>query len=195
MITPKWVDVPAQPLAIDDLMQYLVRVLELPGLKNQIFEIGGPDRISYAGLMREYARQRGLRRWISTPKGGIRGLWDADTDQIIFGSQQIAYRVGSQPTIFPQRITRELTFLPYAQIAEFELDDTVRVTEAFYVPHGPKHDRVVSFRRRHHDPQCRRGAGHGQGLSLGPAGRPALLRRTREGGPGQLRGRFRPQLR
>ena len=78
MITPKWVDVPAQPLAIDDLMQYLVRVLELPGLKNQIFEIGGPDRISYAGLMREYARQRGLRRWmirvpVLTPR--LSSLW------------------------------------------------------------------------------------------------------------------------
>jgi len=30
----------------------------------------------------------------STGKGGVRGLWDADTDQIIFGAHQIAYRVG-----------------------------------------------------------------------------------------------------
>ena len=81
----------------------------------------------------------------STPKGGIRGLWDADTDQIIFGSHQIAYRVDGHRTHFPQQITREFTFLPYAQIAEFELDDGVRVAEAFYVPHGPKHDRLVAF--------------------------------------------------
>jgi glycogen debranching enzyme len=81
----------------------------------------------------------------STPKGGIRGLWDADTDQIIFGNHQIAYRAGNGPTFFPQQITRELTFLPYAQIAEFSLNDGVRITEAFYVPHGPKHDRTVSF--------------------------------------------------
>jgi glycogen debranching enzyme len=81
----------------------------------------------------------------STPKGGIRGLWDADTDQIIFGNHQIAYRAGSEPTLFPQQIVRELTFLPYAQIAEFSLNEDLRVTEAFYVPHGPKHDRVVSF--------------------------------------------------
>ena len=81
----------------------------------------------------------------STPKGGIRGLWDADTDQIIFGSHQIAYRVDGHQTHFPQQITREFTFLPYAQIAEFELDDGVRVAEAFYVPHGPKHDRLVAF--------------------------------------------------
>ncbi len=81
----------------------------------------------------------------STPKGGIRGLWDADTDQIIFGSHQIAYRVDGHDTFFPHQITREFTFLPYAQIAEFELDRGIRVAEAFYVPHGPKHDRLVSF--------------------------------------------------
>jgi glycogen debranching enzyme len=81
----------------------------------------------------------------STAKGGIRGLWDADTDQIIFGAHQIAYRVGEHRTRFPHQIQREFTFLPYAQIGEFSLDDDVRVVEAFYVPHGPKHDRTVAF--------------------------------------------------
>ena len=81
----------------------------------------------------------------STPKGGIRGLWDADTDQIIFGAHQIAYKLGDEDTLFPHQITREFTFLPYAQIGAFALAPDIRVTEAFYVPHGPKHDRVVSF--------------------------------------------------
>ena len=81
----------------------------------------------------------------STPKGGIRGLWDADTDQIIFGAHQIAYRAGDGETLFPHQITREFTFLPYAQIAEFSIARDVHVSEVFYVPHGPRHDRVVSF--------------------------------------------------
>jgi hypothetical protein len=81
----------------------------------------------------------------STPKGGIRGLWDADTDQIIFGAHQVAYRAGGGETLFPQQIVREFTFLPYAQIAEFALGHDLHVTEAFYVPHGPRHDRLVSF--------------------------------------------------
>jgi hypothetical protein len=81
----------------------------------------------------------------STGKGSIRGLWDADTDQIIFGSHQIAYRVGGRQTHFPHQITREFTFLPYAQIAEFELEQSMRVAETFFVPHGPKHDRLVTF--------------------------------------------------
>ncbi len=82
----------------------------------------------------------------STAKGGIRGLWDADTDQIIFGTHQIAYRLRAlKQTVFPHQITREFTFLPYAQISEFTLADRLHVTEAFYVPHGPRHERVVSF--------------------------------------------------
>ena len=82
----------------------------------------------------------------STAKGGVRGLWDADSDQIIFGTHQIAYRLRDiDQTAFPHQIKREFTFLPYAQISEFTLFDRVHVTEAFFVPHGPQHDRLVTF--------------------------------------------------
>ncbi len=68
MICPKWVSVQAQPIAIDDLLEYLVSALEWDGAQSRIFEIGGPQRVSYGDIMREYARQRGLRRWfISVP--------------------------------------------------------------------------------------------------------------------------------
>jgi uncharacterized protein YbjT (DUF2867 family) len=64
MIAPRWVSVPAQPIAIADLVHYLLAVLELPPETSRVFEIGGSDRVSYGGLMREYARQRGLRRLV-----------------------------------------------------------------------------------------------------------------------------------
>jgi hypothetical protein len=81
-----------------------------------------------------------------TPKGGVRGLWDADSDQIIFGTHQIAYRLRDRArTILPHQIQREFTFLPYAQISEFALDERLLVRECFYVPHGPAHDRSVAF--------------------------------------------------
>ncbi len=81
-----------------------------------------------------------------TPKGGVRGLWDADSDRIIFGTHQIAYRLRDRDrTIFPHQIEREFTFLPYAQISEFALDERLLVTECFYVPHGPVHERAVAF--------------------------------------------------
>lgn len=64
MISPRWVDVEAQPIAIDDLLDYLVEALDVPLESSRVFEIGGSDRVSYGDLMREYARQRGLRRFM-----------------------------------------------------------------------------------------------------------------------------------
>jgi uncharacterized protein YbjT (DUF2867 family) len=66
MIAPRWVSVPAQPIAISDLLDYLLAALELPSDSSRVFEIGGADQVSYGELMREYARQRGLKRLILT---------------------------------------------------------------------------------------------------------------------------------
>lgn len=62
MLTPRWVHVPAQPIAIDDVLAYLIASLDVPLMESLIVEIGGDDIVSYGDLMREYARQRGLRR-------------------------------------------------------------------------------------------------------------------------------------
>jgi uncharacterized protein YbjT (DUF2867 family) len=68
MITPKWVKVPAQPIAIDDLLEYLVAALQLPVSQYRVYEIGGADQVSYADIMRLYARHRGIRlRMIPVP--------------------------------------------------------------------------------------------------------------------------------
>ena len=62
MVMPRWVRVNAQPIAIGDVLAYLRAALSLDTPGSVTFEIGGPDQVSYADLMREYARQRGLRR-------------------------------------------------------------------------------------------------------------------------------------
>ncbi len=68
MITPRWVAIRAQPIAISDVLRFLHAALDTPVHGNPIYEIGGPDQLSYGELMREYARQRGLRRlMISVP--------------------------------------------------------------------------------------------------------------------------------
>jgi uncharacterized protein YbjT (DUF2867 family)/tryptophan-rich sensory protein len=64
MICPRWVQVNAQPIAIEDLLAYLVAALQLPPGPSQVYEIGGPDQVSYREIMLEYARQRGLTRWM-----------------------------------------------------------------------------------------------------------------------------------
>jgi uncharacterized protein YbjT (DUF2867 family) len=62
MICPRWVGVETQPIAIEDVIAYLVAALDLPAGAERVYEIGGPERITYGNLMREYARQRGLKR-------------------------------------------------------------------------------------------------------------------------------------
>jgi uncharacterized protein YbjT (DUF2867 family) len=78
MICPRWVEVKAQPIAIEDVVAYLVAALDLPLEHSAVFEIGGPDQVSYGEIMREYARQCGLRRWmipvpVLTPR--LSSLW------------------------------------------------------------------------------------------------------------------------
>jgi len=64
MTTPRWVRSGAQPIAIEDVLEYLMQALERPEPENVIYQIGGADKSSYEGIMKEYARQRGLHRLI-----------------------------------------------------------------------------------------------------------------------------------
>ena len=78
MICPRWLSTPTQPIAVDDVLSYLLAAKDLPPGESRIFEIGGTDVVTYGDLIREYARQRGLRRWlISVPvlTPYLSGLW------------------------------------------------------------------------------------------------------------------------
>ena len=59
---PKWVSVKAQPIGIMDVLDYLTHAVEFKVKGNEIFEIGGPDQVSYKDLIQEYSRQRSLKR-------------------------------------------------------------------------------------------------------------------------------------
>ena len=60
MFTPRWCKGKTQPIAIDDLLDYLVEALRIPISKYHMYELGGADQVSYADMMRAYGRQRGL---------------------------------------------------------------------------------------------------------------------------------------
>ena len=64
MVCPRWVATLTQPMAVDGVVAYLSAALELPDTGSQVFEIGGPDVVSYGDIMREYAQLRGLRCWL-----------------------------------------------------------------------------------------------------------------------------------
>ena len=64
MITPRWVRIRTQPIAIEDLIDYLRAAIYVPLAESKIVEVGGSEVTSYGELMIEYAHQRGLRRWM-----------------------------------------------------------------------------------------------------------------------------------
>jgi uncharacterized protein YbjT (DUF2867 family) len=62
MVTPKWVHTECQPIAIRDVLRYLVAVVEHTESIEGLLEIGGPDVLSYADMMATYADVAGLPR-------------------------------------------------------------------------------------------------------------------------------------
>jgi len=79
MTTPKWVSNRTHPIAIRDVLWYLTNAAKLETPKSGIFDIGGPEILSYADMMQKFAKCSGLRRrWIIrvpvlTPK--LSSLW------------------------------------------------------------------------------------------------------------------------
>ncbi len=67
MITPRWVSTESQPIAVRDVMHYLIAALESPDTKGKAIDIGGPEIRSYQEIMREMARALKLRRRLVIP--------------------------------------------------------------------------------------------------------------------------------
>lgn len=97
LLVPRWMRTRTQPIAIEDLVAYLVEALHCEG--EGVFDIGGTDRVSYSELMREYAQVRGLRRlripvpvaapWLSSwSLGLITPLYARAVNKVICSLQQ-----------------------------------------------------------------------------------------------------------
>ncbi len=67
MVTPRWVNTRIQPIAVRDVLRYLVATAALPAGLNRTFDIGGPDVLTYGDMMQRYAAVAGLRRRIIVP--------------------------------------------------------------------------------------------------------------------------------
>jgi uncharacterized protein YbjT (DUF2867 family) len=68
MVTPRWVSTRAQPISEKDVLDYLMAALDKNVSASAVYEIGGADQVSYGDILREYARQRGLTRFmVSVP--------------------------------------------------------------------------------------------------------------------------------
>ena len=64
MITPRWVRTRTQPIAVADVIRYLVGVLEEPSAAGRTFEVGGPDVLAYVDMLRRVAVIEGRHLWV-----------------------------------------------------------------------------------------------------------------------------------
>jgi uncharacterized protein YbjT (DUF2867 family) len=67
MVTPRWVNTRCQPIAVRDVLGYLVGVLDHEETAGEVYEIGGPDVLTYREMMRVYADVAGLPRRLIVP--------------------------------------------------------------------------------------------------------------------------------
>jgi len=158
MVTPRWVRVRAQPIAIEDVLAYLLEALDRTPEGAELFEIGGADRVTYLELMQEYARQRGLRRtmipvpvltprlsslwlWLVTPvyAGVGRKLVDSLRNETIVGDDRALRVFHVRPRGVREAIARALAFEDRA-IAETRWSDEAFAERAPYggVRHGSR---------------------------------------------------------
>jgi uncharacterized protein YbjT (DUF2867 family) len=81
MVTPHWVHKHSSPIALENLLEYLVRLPWVPDAPGQIFEAGGPEVLTYAQMMKALAVMLGRREplilhaHVATPRLSARWLW------------------------------------------------------------------------------------------------------------------------
>ncbi len=67
MVTPRWVNTESQPIAVSNVIGYLLGCLEAPGTAGNTFDIGGPEVVTYRGLIDIFAKEAGLRVRMALP--------------------------------------------------------------------------------------------------------------------------------
>ena len=135
MICPRWLSTPTQPIAMDDVLAYLLAAKDLPPGESRIYEIGGPDVTTYGDLIREYARQRGLRRsLISVPvlTPYLSGLWLALVTPSSFEVGRHLIEGLRNPTII-----RDRTALDVFSIRPLGVNEAIRRALACFSSSGP----------------------------------------------------------
>ncbi len=126
MVTPRWVNTRTQPIAIGDVLRYLIGVVEHDDGAWHVYDIGGPEVMTYRAMMDTYARVRGLPKrlivtvplltprlsshWVNlispVPYGLARPLVDSLTSEVIVrrDGEDILSVVGGQPLPYAEAL-------------------------------------------------------------------------------------------
>ncbi len=111
MVCPRWLATPTQPIAVADVLAYLLAAKDLPPGASRTFEVGSPDVTTYGGMIRECARQKGVRRWlISVPvlTPSLSSLWLALVTPAAFDVGRHLVEGLKNPTVVRDRTALEV---------------------------------------------------------------------------------------
>lgn len=132
MTTPTWVQTRCQPIAIRDVLEVLVRVLEEPEPVGRVHEIGGPDVLTYAEMMQVYAEEAGLRRRLIIPvpvlSPGLSSRWVGLVTPLPAGvARTLIDSLRNEVTVSDDSLLRSLDIhpLPYREAVRLALRRTV----------------------------------------------------------------------
>ena len=128
MITPRWVATRTQPIAVDDVVRYLVGVLALPQTAGRVFEVGGPEVLQYASMLRRVAAIEGRpllivpvpllsprlsSLWLTlvtdVDKATGRTLVDSMTNEVIVRDQSIRGLIPFEPMCYDDAVRTALS--------------------------------------------------------------------------------------
>jgi uncharacterized protein YbjT (DUF2867 family) len=127
MVTPRWVDTRTQPIAVDDVVRYLVGVLGRQEALGRVFEVGGPEVLKYSDMLRRVARIKN-RRLLIVPvpllSPGLSGRWlglvtdvdsragrslvDSMTNEVIVSDDRIRSLVPFEPLGYDEAVRAAL---------------------------------------------------------------------------------------
>jgi uncharacterized protein YbjT (DUF2867 family) len=143
MVTPRWVRTACQPIAIDDVVAYLVGVLDEPATTGGTYEIGGPEVLTYEALLRRTAAAMGRRPLIlpvPVLSPGLSVRWvDLVTDVPAAVAHPLVHGLKNPVVVTDDRI-RELVpveLTPFDDAVAAALDDGGRAARADGSAGGP----------------------------------------------------------
>jgi uncharacterized protein YbjT (DUF2867 family) len=127
MVTPRWVQTRTQPIAVADVVRYLLEVLDLPEAQSRSFDIGGPDVLRYIDMLRRVAAIEGRRmlvipvpllsprlssRWLSLVTDVDvqtgRSLIDSMTNEVVVRDDSIRRLVDFEPMDYDSAVLQAL---------------------------------------------------------------------------------------
>jgi uncharacterized protein YbjT (DUF2867 family) len=128
MIGPRWVTTKTQPIALDDVIRYLVGVLTAEAARGRVFEVGGPEVLTYAEMMQRVARNHFRRplpilivplltprlssHWLAlvtdVDTATARNLVDSMSTEVVVHDQSIREIVPGAPLGYDEAVRRAL---------------------------------------------------------------------------------------